>query len=51
MTDLSTNSFDELMCACNAARIAERYKRNERLSAKEYLEKIVQLPFVMRGPA
>jgi hypothetical protein len=29
--------------------IRERYKGNVRLSAKEYLEKIVQLPFVMRG--
>jgi hypothetical protein len=29
--------------------IRERYKGNIRLSAKEYLEKIVQLPFVMRG--
>jgi hypothetical protein len=29
--------------------IRERCKGNVRLSAKEYLEKIVQLPFVMRG--
>jgi hypothetical protein len=29
--------------------IHERYRGNVRLSAKEYLEKIVQLPFVMRG--
>ncbi len=29
--------------------IRQRYKDNERLSAKEYLEKIIQLPFVMRG--
>jgi hypothetical protein len=29
--------------------IRERYKDNPRLSAKEYLEKIVQLPFVMRS--
>lgn len=29
--------------------IKQRYKNNERLSAKEYLEKIIQLPFVMRG--
>lgn len=29
--------------------IKQRYKDNPRLSAKEYLEKIIQLPFVMRG--
>ena len=29
--------------------IKQRYKENTRLSAKEYLEKIVQLPFVMRS--
>ena len=29
--------------------IKQRYKDNSRLSAKEYLEKIIQLPFVMRG--
>lgn len=31
--------------------IRQRYKDNVRLSAKEYLEKIVQLPFIMRGVA
>ena len=29
--------------------IRQRYHDNERLSAREYLEKIVQLPFLMRG--
>jgi Cdc6-like AAA superfamily ATPase len=29
--------------------IRQRYKSNKRLSAKEYLEKIIQLPIVMRG--
>ncbi|HAC62850.1 MAG TPA: hypothetical protein DCF68_04765 [Cyanothece sp. UBA12306] len=29
--------------------IRHRYKDNPRLSAKEYLEKIIQLPFIMRG--
>lgn len=29
--------------------IRQRYKDNVRLSAKEYLEKIIQLPFVMRS--
>ncbi|MEG4209976.1 P-loop NTPase fold protein [Microcoleus sp. S13_B4] len=29
--------------------IRHRYKDNQRLSGKEYLEKIIQLPFVMRG--
>lgn len=29
--------------------IRQRYKKNKRLSAKEYLEKIIQLPFSMRG--
>lgn len=29
--------------------IKQRYKNNTRLLAKEYLEKIIQLPFVMRG--